>query len=245
MGTGMVQEKRSYALRVSDYLQEIDYRVARTPEELDRIYRLRYDAYIREGAIAADRSGKFSDHYDRMDNCWIFGIHSGDRLISSIRMHVISPENRKGPALDVFPDIVGPMIEDGCTVIDPTRFVGDEASSKEYPELPYITLRVACMASEFFEADYCLATVRREHCSFYRRVFGSTLLCEPRPYPTLAKPICLMRADVRLIRDRLMARYPVFLSSLTERRMLFERPATLRRLEETAPLAPTPQRLAS
>ncbi|MCB1512872.1 MAG: hypothetical protein KDJ36_18410 [Hyphomicrobiaceae bacterium] len=224
MSIAAVNEKRSFALRVSDYLQEIDYRAANTPKDLDRVFELRYRAYIREGAIREDKSERFTDSYDTMDNCWIFGIYHDDWLISSIRLHVISPENRKGPALDVFPDIVGPMIDKGNVVIDPTRFVADEEATKHYPELPYLTLRVAAMASEYFEADYCLATVRREHAPFYRRVFESTLLTEPRPYPSLAKPICLMRADVRSIRDRLMERYPVFLSSLTERRMLFDRP---------------------
>ncbi len=216
---------RSFALRVSDYLQEVDYRVVREPEELDRIYRLRYDAYLREGAIEPDASRRFTDDYDRMDNCYIFGIYAGERLISSIRLHVISPKFRRGPALDVFPDIVHPLVDAGKTLIDPTRFVADEQAVRDYPELPYITLRVPCMASEYFEAENCLATVRKEHCAFYRRVFRSDLLCEPRPYPTLQKPIALMSADVRAIRDQLMQRYPVFLSSKTERRMLFEAPA--------------------
>jgi hypothetical protein len=225
MGVGAETQPRSFALRVSDYLQEIDYRVVRTAEERDEVFRLRYDAYLREGAIEENASRRFFDDYDRLDNCWIFAIHDDDgRLLSSIRFHVISKQWRRGPALDVFPDIVGPMIEQGKVLIDPTRFVADAAAMRDNPELPYITLRVATMASEYFEADYCLATVRAEHRAFYRRVFESTLLCEPRPYPTLTKPICLMSADVRAIRDRLMQRYPVFLSSFTERRMLLERP---------------------
>ncbi len=222
MSVGVVPETRSFALRVSDYLQEIDYRVARSGDELDQVFRLRYLAYLREGAIAPNASRRFFDDYDRMSNCWIFSIlDDNERIISSIRVHVISQKWRMGPALDVFPDIVSPLIDQGNVLIDPTRFVADEKAMADYPELAYFTLRVACMASEYFEADYCLATVRAEHRAFYRRVFDSKLLCEPRPYPTLMKPICLMSADVRSIRSRLMARYPVFLSSFTERRMLF------------------------
>ncbi|MFZ1815120.1 MAG: hypothetical protein WBO55_14705 [Rhizobiaceae bacterium] len=232
MGIELAAGKRSFAERIGDYLQELDYRVAYTDEDRDRIFRLRYDAYLREGSIEPNSTGRFSDDYDRMDNCWIFGIHAEDRLISSIRIHVISKKNRRGPALDVFPDIVGPLIDSGETLIDPTRFVADEDAIRDYPELPYITLRVPCMASEYFSADACLATVRREHSAFYRRVFQSKVLCEPRPYPTLKQPIGLLSADVRGQRERMAERYPVFLSSLTERRMLFDRNRNIPFLEE-------------
>ena len=227
MGIDKEKGERSFAERIGDYLQQVDYKVANTEEQRSAVYRLRYDAYMREGSIDANSSGLFFDDYDKMDNCWIFAIYEQERLISSIRIHVISKEYRKGPALDVFPDIVGPMVDRGMVLIDPTRFVADEAAVRDYPELPYITLRVPCMASEYFDADLCLATVRREHSAFYRRVFRSTPLCEPRPYPTLKQHIGLLSADVVGQRERMAERYPVFLSSLTERRMLFERPITM------------------
>ena len=37
--------------RGSDLLEHVDYRLAQTPEEKEEIYRLRYRAYLREGAI--------------------------------------------------------------------------------------------------------------------------------------------------------------------------------------------------
>ncbi len=212
----------NFAHKLKNYLQEADYRVARSREEKEEIYRLRYKAYLNEGAIDANPGGMFHDAYDDFDNCWIFGVHIDDQLVSSLRMHVISANCRRGPALDVFPDIVGPMVDAGKVVIDPTRFVADMEASRTYKEIPYLMLRVACMASEFFNADYCLATVRKEHSAFYRRVFKSKLMCEPRPYPSLKKPICLLSAQLPSIREQMVERYPVFQSSLTERRMLFE-----------------------
>ncbi|MCB1428087.1 MAG: hypothetical protein KDJ48_05455 [Nitratireductor sp.] len=227
MGIEREKGERSFAERIGDYLQQVDYKVANTEEQRSEVYRLRYNAYMREGSIDPNPSGLFHDDYDKMDNCWIFAIYEQERLISSIRLHVISKEFRKGPALDVFPDIVGPMVDKGMVLIDPTRFVADETAVRDYPELPYITLRVPCMASEYFDADLCLATVRKEHSAFYRRVFHSVPLCEPRPYPTLKQHIGLLSADVVGQRERMAERYPVFLSSLTERRMLFERPVAI------------------
>ncbi len=217
----MGSNKSDFAAKLLGYLQEADYRVAHGRHDRAEIFRLRYEAYLKEGVIDENHTRMFHDPYDNMENCWIFGVHLDNRLASSIRFHVISPDCRMGPAYDVFPDIVGPMIDEGLTLIDPTRFVNDPALGRKYPELPYMTLRVACMGSMFFEADYCLATVRREHAAFYRRVFNAEMVCEPRPYPTLKSPICLMKADVRGVQEKLFQRYPIFNSSFTERRMIF------------------------
>lgn len=86
-----------------------------------------------------------------------------------------------------------------------------------------MTTRLAWLASEFHGADLLLATVRAEHQAFYRRVFGHRLICDPRHYPSLAKPICLMALDFRMARERVPLRYPFFRSTFFERRMLFSR----------------------
>jgi hypothetical protein len=80
------------------------------------------------------------------------------------------------------------------------------------------------LASEFFNAHVLLATVRAEHQAFYSRVFGHRLICEPRHYPSLTKPISLMVLDYPVARQRLMQRNPFLRSTLSERRTLFARP---------------------
>ena len=70
--------------------------------------------------------------------------------------------------------------------------------------------------------------MRAEHQAFYRRVFGHRLICEPRHYPSLTKPICLMALDYAMARERVVQRHPFFRSTVFERRMLFARaPAAL------------------
>ncbi|MCB1461480.1 MAG: hypothetical protein KDJ90_03395 [Nitratireductor sp.] len=232
---------------MTDLLQQIDYREAASAAEKDRIYQLRYEAYRREDAIEPSLSRRFSDSYDKLANCWNFGIHIDNELVAAIRFHVISKAHRMGPALDVFPDIVSPFIESGMTIVDPTRLVVSERASQDFPGLPYVTVRIACMASEYFNAQYCLATVRVEHMAFYKRIFGFETITEPRPYPTLKKPICLMTGDMDTIRDRVATRYPMFMSTFTERRLLFERQADsgLDNLGGTPPLVTSTERLAS
>jgi len=229
----------TFATKLLSYLQQADYKVAFSKEDREEIYRLRYQSYLQEGAIDPNPSEMFSDVYDDFDNCWTFGIHLERQLASTIRFHVISPEQRYGPAYDVFRDLVEPMIDDGMTLIDPTRFASEQAATREFPEMPFLTLRVACMAYEYFDAEYVLATVRKEHAAFYRRVFNAEFMCDPRPYPTLKSRICLLRANVRGVREKLARRYPIFESSLTERRMIFEQQRPLETIEKGTAFKPS------
>ena len=54
--------------RSSYPLEHVDYRLAETPAEKDEIYRLRYRAYLREGAILPSESGRVTDRYDDLPN---------------------------------------------------------------------------------------------------------------------------------------------------------------------------------
>src|SRR5215469_13439686 len=85
--------------RVLRLLERVDFRVADTPEERDVIFRLRYAAYFREGAIAADRSERFADAFDCAHNAWIIGVYVDGELASSIRLHVASRTHPELPAL--------------------------------------------------------------------------------------------------------------------------------------------------
>jgi N-acyl amino acid synthase FeeM len=209
--------------RVDRLLQRVDYRRADSTEERIAIFKLRHEAYVREGAIAARLSGEFSDPFDDNENAWIFGVYVDGELASSIRLNISLPAASEFPTLDVFPDVLGDAVHDGKRFVDPTRFVADRAASRRYPELPYVTVRLPWMASEYFKADFLLAAVRPEHQAFYKRLLGHEAVSEPRPYPNLQKPISLMSLDYHSARERVHRRYPFFRSTYFERRMLFER----------------------
>jgi hypothetical protein len=213
----------SFADRVSHLLERVDYRPARSDEEREAIYRLRYAAYLREGAIAPSFVKTLTDSFDESPNAWCFGVFIDGRLASSVRLHVSTQDIPEMPAAAAFPDVVSPALESGYTIIDPTRFVADGVCAKDYPELPYVTLRLGYLAAEHFGADFVLASVRAEHQAFYKRVFGHRVVCEPRPYLTLIKPLSLMQLHYPSTRRQIVQRYPFFRSTLFERRMLFER----------------------
>jgi hypothetical protein len=225
-------ETTSHALkRRADLLDRVDYRLAETEGEKDAIYRLRYRAYLHEGAIERRHDQRLRDRFDDLPNSWTFGVFVDGTLMSSLRISVATSENPDTPAVDAFGDVLLPLLAKGQVIVDPNRFVADPL--QRIPELPYVTVRLAYVACAYFNADIGTATVRKEHQAFYRRVFMHETLCPPRPYPTLTKPLSLMAVNFPENRDKVFARYPLFRSTLFERRMLFDRHA-----ERVQPLAP-------
>lgn len=214
---------RAFSDRLTDFLGLVEYRAIDDDAGREAVYRLRYDAYAREGTISPGFPRRFTDAFDDLSNCWIVGLYVEGRLASSLRLHISSPEHPEGPATSVFPDILMPEIERGQVIVDPTRFVTDFALARQYPELPYATVRLAFLASEHFSADFVLATVRVEHQAFYRRMFGFRALCEPRRYPSLAKPISLMAIHCETTRAGILRRNPFLVSSPEECAALFNR----------------------
>jgi hypothetical protein len=70
----------SFSVSVAKLLDRIDYRRADTAELREAIFRLRYQAYMRDGTITANASGTFSDHYDDTDNVYLFGLYIDGEL---------------------------------------------------------------------------------------------------------------------------------------------------------------------
>jgi hypothetical protein len=137
---------RSLPDRVMALLEKVDYRRADTVEEREAIFRLRYEAYLREGVLAPSPSQRLCDQFDDAANAWIFGLYIDDQLVSSIRLHVAHRKCPVLPALDVYSDLLSPEIAVGRTIVDPTRFVSDRTASRRYPELCYATTRLAVLA---------------------------------------------------------------------------------------------------
>ncbi len=94
--------------RVRHFMQRVDYRRADTPEQREEVFRLRYDAYLRDGYIQPKRERRFTDPVDDLENNWLFGIYVDDELVSSIRLTVTLPGHDYVPAYDVFAEALAP-----------------------------------------------------------------------------------------------------------------------------------------
>lgn len=216
-----VNAESSFSRNVADLVRRVEYRRVVTAAEREAVFRLRYDCYLREGAILPNETGLFADDFDDAPNVFIFSLHLDGVLASSIRVHVASPQHPIAPALSVFGDVLGPRIARGEVIVDPTRFVVDQELSRIHPGLAYATVRMGMLAAEYAEADYALATVRTEHRAFYKRLLFMEPVGEPRLYPNLKNPINLMGVSFPLMRQRVYDRYPFMMSTREEQDRLF------------------------
>jgi hypothetical protein len=212
-------------VRGAGLFDRVDYRLLETPDEKDALYLMRYRAYLHGGLIMPSESQRVSDPYDDAPNAWTFGIYVDGELCSSLRVHVLTPESRTSFATELFGDVLHPRLDRGEIIVDPARFVADPDKAQRFPELPYLTVRLAYLACEHFNADTGLAQVRAEHQAFYRRVFLQETIAEPRSFPNVLKKVALMACDFPTVRERVLTRFPIMRSSAFERRMLFDRPA--------------------
>ncbi len=216
-----------FAGTLVDILDRVEYRRVNPDELNDPIYKLRYDAYRRESFYPFNSLGLLRDEFDDFDsfpNSWNFGVYIDGLLASSLRIHHLTPDCPKSPANSLFADILAPLLEAGATFIDPTRFTVDFEASLAYPALPFLTLRLAVMATRHFNATYGLHCVRPEHGPFYKRVLSSSLMCTARQWHDVGFPMELWGTRAQEVYDKTLRRYPFFQSSEEERRLLFAPP---------------------
>jgi hypothetical protein len=211
------------SVRRAAFLDRIDYRRIETAEDKDHLYAMRYRAYLHGGVMLPSASQRVSDRYDDALNAWTFGIYLDGELCSSLRIHVLTSERRMSFATELFGDVLHPRLDQGEVFIDPARFVADPEKHQRFPELPYVTLRLAYLACEYFNADTGLAIVRTEHQAFYRRVFLHRTIAEPRSFPNLLQRAALMASPFRAQREQVLTRFPFLRSTQFERQTLFER----------------------
>lgn len=207
-------------------LDRTEYRLIDRGEDLEEIYALRYAAYRRSGMVHDSPSQSVSDELDDLPNCYRFGVYIGGNLASTIRIHVLSADNPYSTSMTLYRDILEPRLELGQILIDPTRFAADAEMAKLYPSLPYITLRLPVMATVHFKADNCLSLVQEHHVAFYKRIFDAVPAAPVRSFTgAINCDVQLFQAEPSRIWDMTFHRFPFFRSTVTERRMLFDRPS--------------------
>jgi hypothetical protein len=208
--------------RIFDVMDHIEYRRVMSPEDFDAISGLRAQAFNARTVYAGKLGSGAVEEMDHTPNAYVYGVYFYGELVSTIRIHVVSRDHPQSFSMRMFPDTLGPLVEQGMTFIDPTKFAVDEAVSHEIPGLPLLTLRIPMMAMTHFQADSGLAMIKEAHEAFYRRVFHSTTLAGPKMLEGVAVPIILVQSPQDQTADT-CSRYPIFHSTAAERKMMFDR----------------------
>jgi len=196
--------------RITELLRAVEYSTAHNAEEKQEVYRLRYNCYLREGAISPRHDSLLTDEFDEYDHTHIFVLKIDEVIVASIRLHILKGDGVDSPTMRAFGDMLSPYIKAGQTLVDPTRFVVNTEAARRFPDLMYHTLRLPFMAAAHFSAETALAAVRKEHMPFYKRVLRYSKISEPREYPQLVKPLGLMVANYPEERESVLKRYPFF-----------------------------------
>lgn len=220
-----------------EFLRSVEYRRINGGEELEDIYRLRYDAYRRDGLIGEDISGMSSDSYDESPNAHVFGLYYDGELASSIRIHHVTSEMPICPTRSHFPGILEPYLEQGASFIDSSRFCADANFSQKIPNLPLFTTRLTAMACFYYEADYMLSVIRPEHGAFYRRYFLMKQWAKNQQVEWFAQPVDLYACHLETIENAVFARLPFFRSLPLEQELLFSPKAEHKDIVHVRPTA--------
>ncbi|WEZ82510.1 hypothetical protein P6U16_15595 [Rhizobium sp. 32-5/1] len=232
-----------FSEKLLELLDHVEYRRVETGEDMEDVARIRFKAYQMADILPLSGSTLIDD-IDFDSHAYVFGIYFEERLISTVRVHHVTPEHRVSSSGSVFGKEIDGFLDAGMSLIDPVRLAADPEILKEMPAIPYLTLRVATMASEHFDVDRCLSLVKPQHAAFYKRIFDADTIVSPQKNCGNYKiDLTLLAARVREIRPWLYTRFPFFDSEPFERRLMFQgneqaafRPLTIR---PTARLAMT------
>ncbi|HXT06027.1 MAG TPA: hypothetical protein VN715_03710 [Roseiarcus sp.] len=222
-------EASAFAKRVASLLERVEYRRADSAQDKEAIFRMRYEAYAREGFIEPNGSGLFTDADDECPNAWLIAVFIDGALASSIRLHIASRPDQFLPVSKGFPDIIMPRLEAGDLIIDASRQTSRLEFTRAYPFLPYITMRSAFIAEDHFGGDFITAACRPEYRAAFRRMYGAAGWAPPRPYPPLTPLQALMAYDCKGMRHATRTRYPFVDSTPEEQRRLFGRSSNVER----------------
>lgn len=204
-------------------MERVHYKRADSREDKEAIFRMRYEAYLREGYIEPNEDGLFTDPDDDKPNAWLIGCYIDGELALSIRLHIASRPDQFLPVMRAFSDIVGPHLESGALIVDASRMTTRLELARAYPFLPYLGIRASYMADDFFGADFITAACREEIAGAYRRMCGAIAWAPPRPYPPLTRHNMLMAMDCRQVRRVIDKRFPFSRSTFEEQASLFDR----------------------
>ncbi len=208
--------------RVLRFLERVEHRIARTDSEREAVFRLRYDAYVRNGLLEPRSDRRLFDaRYDNAANSWITMTFVDGELAGSVRVTVGVGMDADLPSLHVYPEAIAPRLSAGQIAVEYNRLAAKLSLSSAHPELAYIIVRPGYMACHHFDADLAITCPRPEHMAFYSRVFLLVPWCEPRPYPGFTARFGCMGAGFHESRARIEARYPFYKSTPLEREALY------------------------
>ncbi len=206
--------------RIESLMHRVEYRRMIDFEDREAVYHLRRKAYAKNNTDIEEWAAEAIDdpHEENSDTV---GVFIDGRLVGSVKITVATQSSPNCQSSSYAPEAVGKLLESGGVVIDPGRLVADVDAARDYPELPYLLLRVAILAVQYFEASYSLSLVNKRHAPFYNRVFMAKPIAGPVWCAPLQAELTLMACDVEKDLMAVLERFPFWRASYLEMRQMF------------------------
>lgn len=219
MGSGLFSNQ--FNEKVFNLLDRVEYRRIQSWEDMEDVARLRATAY-KAYNILPIKGELLIDDVDFDSNSYVFGIYYDEQLISTVRVHHVTPGHRVSAAGKTFPDAVNELLDAGMTLIDTARLAADLDAARSLPGLNFLTMRIATMASDFFDVDRCMSLIRPHHAPFYKRLFDfHTIVPTQDEKGYYNFPVTLVASNIRAARPWIYERYPFLRAHHYEMRLMF------------------------
>jgi hypothetical protein len=208
---------------ISEFSKRVRCSLASSYVERDAIFKLRYRSYMRAGLISQNSFGRYVEAHDHAPNSYLIGLYVDRKLVSSLRVQIGTQTTLVFPSLELFPDVLGPLLRNKATVIDMSCVATDAVLARPYALLPHVILRTWILAAEHFGADYIAAAARPQHQLFFKRALNCEMHSEMRRSPHHPESVGLLTLNFGISAKRLYQTFPFLGSTSNERHGLFER----------------------
>jgi hypothetical protein len=200
-------------------MDEIEYRRAVSEEDMQLIAEVRRTAY-EDAEIYVNGTVAYVDEFDFDPRVFVFGVYWRERLVATLRIHILSRDNLQSHSQYYFSSLLDPLIAQGATFMDPSRFAVLPDLDREIPGLATIVLRLGLAGVRHFNCDFGLAMIKEGHGGFYRRVFNYTQMTPLQTFTGIKRKYALYSTSRSHI-DTVCFNYPVLDGLPVEASLLF------------------------
>jgi hypothetical protein len=216
-----LKSNSTFNAKLFELLDRIEYRRIESSEDMEDVARIRHKAYSVNNLIRLNGS-LLIDEIDFDPNSFVYGVYVDEKLVSTLRINLVTPDHRVSLSRKIFPKEIDAFLDAGMTIIDPTRLAADPDIVRTMPGIPYLTIRMACLASEYFNADRVLQAVDIGHAAFYQKLFFADVLAGPlSKNENYNVNLMLMSIRGKEMLPKIYERFPAFNSDSFERRLMF------------------------
>lgn len=186
--------------------------IASCAQTREEVFRLRYRAYLHEGAIEFNKNEIFSDGYDALSTSVLIYVAEPDgKIVGSLRFSV-QPPSLNGfsrplscPEFLVFPEELKDLSADNRPIASGSRF-SIEPNHEKSPKIAILLLLAEAKAAKASGAKWGIATARGLHVRLYER-FHLRQISEPRRMPGLKYKYALLASDIDCDFDKSLGQF--------------------------------------